>query len=152
LSPAVDGVIQRATDKDPAQRFPDALALANALRQALVLEAGIAEPVIAIAAAEAANPYKGLRPFYEADAADFFGREALIGRLLTRLSEGDGMARFLAVVGPSGSGKSSVVRAGLIPALRRGALPGSESWFVIQMLPGPRPACRGSSDAPAPFR
>ena len=46
---------------------------------------------------------------------------------------------FLTVVGPSGSGKSSVVRAGLVPALRRGALPGSESWFYAEMLPGAHP-------------
>ncbi len=48
-------------------------------------------------------------------------------------------ARFLAVVGPSGSGKSSVVAAGLIPALRRGAIPGSERWYVAQMHPGISP-------------
>jgi WD40 repeat protein len=47
--------------------------------------------------------------------------------------------RFLAVVGPSGSGKSSVVRAGLIPALRQGKLPNSQYWFVTDMIPGPRP-------------
>ncbi|MGD9144483.1 MAG: protein kinase [Anaerolineae bacterium] len=139
LSPAVDEVIQRATAKNPVQRFPGVLDLANAFRQALTVKAGLAEPVVAIPAAEAANPYKGLRPFYEADAADFFGREALTQRLLARLAEEDGMAHFLAVVGPSGSGKSSVVRAGLIPALRRGALPGSKNWFVIQMLPGAQP-------------
>ncbi|NJN44056.1 MAG: hypothetical protein HC806_04550 [Anaerolineae bacterium] len=53
--------------------------------------------------------------------------------------EGRGGGRFLAVVGPSGSGKSSVVKAGLIPALWRGALPGSERWFVVEMLPGAHP-------------
>src|SRR5262245_28571923 len=52
--------------------------------------------------------------------------------------EGD-LARFLAAVGPSGSGKSSAVRAGLIPALRRGGLPSSERWFVIELLPGAHP-------------
>ena len=69
------------------------------------------------------NPYKGLRAFEQADAADFFGRAALITRLISRL-EGVGN-RFLAVVGPSGSGKSSVVKAGLIPELRAGRLPDS---------------------------
>jgi energy-coupling factor transporter ATP-binding protein EcfA2 len=49
------------------------------------------------------------------------------------------MARFLAVVGPSGSGKSSLVKAGLIPALWRGAVPGSDRWFVVEMLPGAHP-------------
>jgi ABC-type glutathione transport system ATPase component len=78
------------------------------------------------------NPYKGLRPFREADTADFFGRQALIDQLVARLEKN----RFLAVVGPSGSGKSSAVSAGLIPALRAGAVPGSEQWFVAEMLPG----------------
>ena len=48
-------------------------------------------------------------------------------------------SRFLAVVGPSGSGKSSVVRAGVLPALRAGTLPGSDRWFVVEMLPGAYP-------------
>ena len=48
------------------------------------------------------NPYKGLRPFDEADADDFFGRETLTARLLGRMIEEAEMARFLAVVGPSG--------------------------------------------------
>ena len=48
-------------------------------------------------------------------------------------------SRFLAVVGPSGSGKSSVVKAGLVPALRRGAISGSEAWFITEMKPGTHP-------------
>ena len=55
------------------------------------------------------------------------------------LVERVGATRFLAVVGPSGSGKSSVVRAGLVPELRRGALPGSERWLVVDMFPGAYP-------------
>jgi WD40 repeat protein len=50
-----------------------------------------------------------------------------------------GTTRFLAVVGPSGSGKSSVVRAGLLPAIRRGDIPTSESWWIADMFPGARP-------------
>lgn len=84
---------------------------------------------------EARNPYKGLRAFEEADADDFFGRETLTEHLVERLRA----TRFLAVVGPSGSGKSSVVRAGLVPALRGGALPGSESWRIVEMFPGAYP-------------
>jgi WD40 repeat protein/DNA-binding SARP family transcriptional activator len=83
----------------------------------------------------AANPYKGLLPFEEADTAFFFGREALTDELVKRLAE----TSFLAVVGPSGSGKSSVVRAGLIPALRSGAIPGSERWAIAEMVPGAYP-------------
>ena len=88
---------------------------------------------------EPENPYKGLRAFGEADALDFFGREALTQQLLARMGEASDLARFLAVVGPSGSGKSSVVRAGLVPALRRGALPGSENWFIVTITPGAHP-------------
>jgi WD40 repeat protein/class 3 adenylate cyclase len=86
-------------------------------------------------AAIAANPYKGLRAFEEADAVDFFGREELIEQLVKWLET----TRFLAVVGPSGSGKSSVVRAGLLPAIRRGDIPTSESWRIADMFPGSHP-------------
>ena len=82
------------------------------------------------------NPYKGLQPFREADATDFHGRRSLTASLLETLGRD---ARFLAIIGPSGSGKSSAVRAGLIPALRSGALPGSDSWVIAQMLPGAHP-------------
>ncbi|HET7309339.1 MAG TPA: BTAD domain-containing putative transcriptional regulator, partial [Actinomycetota bacterium] len=90
-------------------------------------------------ATDVRNPYKGLRPFIEADALDFFGREAFIQRLLERLSRAENPSRFVAVVGPSGSGKSSVVRAGLVAAIRRGGIPGSEAWLVTEMHPGHHP-------------
>lgn len=88
---------------------------------------------------EPKNPYKGLRAFEAADEQDFFGREKLTRKLLKRLEEKDALSRFLAVVGPSGSGKSSVVKAGLIPALWRGEMSGSEKWFIVEMIPGGRP-------------
>jgi WD40 repeat protein/DNA-binding SARP family transcriptional activator len=88
---------------------------------------------------DARNPYKGLRPFTEADAHDFFGRGELTQRLVARLGGQEVGSRFLAVVGPSGSGKSSVVRAGLVPAIRRGALGEPESRFVTEMCPGAHP-------------
>lgn len=80
-------------------------------------------------------PYRGLRPFDEEHAEYFFGRERDVQRLVERLKG----ARFLAVLGPSGSGKSSLVRAGLIPALRAAALPGSESWAIRVLTPGANP-------------
>lgn len=85
------------------------------------------------------NPYKGLRAFEAADHRDFFGRERLIQKLVASLSDDVQFARFLAVVGPSGSGKSSLVKAGLIPAIWRGEIPDSERWFVVEMVPGSRP-------------
>jgi DNA-binding SARP family transcriptional activator/ABC-type glycerol-3-phosphate transport system substrate-binding protein len=85
------------------------------------------------------NPYKGLHAFGEADAVDFFGRQRVVERLLTRFGTVGSAGRFVAVVGPSGGGKSSVVRAGLIPAIRGSALPDSAGWFVVQMVPGHHP-------------
>ncbi len=72
----------------------------------------------------AAAPYKGLAPFELDDAAIFFGREQISGRLAARMAE----LPLLVLVGPSGSGKSSLARAGLIAALADGVLPGSEDW------------------------
>ena len=82
------------------------------------------------------NPYKGLRPFAEEDAADFFGRDGLVDRLIQSLRGG---ARLVGLVGPSGSGKSSVVAAGLIPRLRAGAIAGSDRWVIASMIPGANP-------------
>jgi WD40 repeat protein len=87
-------------------------------------------------AALGACPYKGLARFEEADAASFFGRERLVAELVARLAE----SRLLAVVGPSGSGKSSLVRAGLLPALAAGVLAGGQRWRSSIVCPGPHPA------------
>jgi WD40 repeat protein len=84
------------------------------------------------------NPFKGLESFQQTDAELFFGREDLIEKLINRLQRPTG-ARFLGVVGASGSGKSSLVRAGLIPSLRAGKLPGSDKWQIAIFAPGPRP-------------
>jgi WD40 repeat protein/DNA-binding SARP family transcriptional activator len=92
-----------------------------------------------VAEAAPANPYKGLRAFEEADAGDFFGRADLVEEIITRL-RGDGLVgRLVLVVGGSGSGKSSVVRAGVLPRVRGGDIPGSQAWFVTTMLPGATP-------------
>jgi len=82
------------------------------------------------------NPYKGLRSFTEADAPDFFGRDALVEQLLKRLQDG---SRLIALVGPSGSGKSSTIGAGVIPRLREGVIDGSDRWTIAQMVPGASP-------------
>ncbi|UCC87067.1 MAG: protein kinase, partial [Anaerolineales bacterium] len=151
LPVALDAVIGRATAKNPADRYPDVPGLLADFRQALAPAGVAATPHILYPAAmpdeHVENPYKGLRAFGEADADDFFGRETLVQDLLGRMAEADDgmtgagqeLARFLAVIGPSGSGKSSVVKAGLMPALRRGGLPGSEQWFMVDMLPGAHP-------------
>lgn len=140
LPPTLDEVIQRATALDPRQRYPDALSLSRAYTNAIGQnKRSTTSFSLATSDDLIPNPYKGLRAFQEKDAPNFFGREALVHRLVDRLKEDNQYARFLAVVGPSGSGKSSVVKAGLLPALRQGALPGSDNWFFDEMVPGNQP-------------
>jgi WD40 repeat protein len=81
-------------------------------------------------------PYRSLDVFNEEDALFFFGRERVVQKLLDSLKR---EPRFLAVLGPSGSGKSSVVRAGLISALRQGKVPGSQKWDVVTIRPANDP-------------
>jgi WD40 repeat protein/DNA-binding SARP family transcriptional activator len=85
------------------------------------------------------NPYQGLRAFDEADAANYFGRAELIDDILGRLSEPGTRGRVVLLVGASGTGKSSAVRAGLLPRLRADGAQGSHAWFVATMLPGSAP-------------
>jgi len=82
------------------------------------------------------NPYVGLRPFFLQDSLHFFGRDAQTAELLAVLRQ----HRFLGVVGSSGSGKSSLVRAGLLPALFGGFLVGDrDRWQIVQIKPGDTP-------------
>ena len=81
-------------------------------------------------------PYRSLDVFNEQDAPFFFGRERVVQKMLDSLKR---EPRFLAVLGPSGSGKSSVVRAGLIPALKQGKVPGSDRWGVMTIRPATQP-------------
>src|SRR6266498_3969024 len=82
------------------------------------------------------NPFPGLRPFDEEENYLFFGREQDIDALLKRLHSN----RFLAVIGWSGSGKSSLVRSGMIAALHSGHLvQAGSSWRVAIMHPGTDP-------------
>lgn len=77
-------------------------------------------------------PYKGLDVFDEEDAELFFGRKELVKDLVSRVKD----SRTLFVTGPSGSGKSSLVRAGLIPALKNGQIKASKNWLYETMKPG----------------
>jgi hypothetical protein len=84
----------------------------------------------------AACPYLGLNAFEEAKGHLFFGRDALVAKLVQQLAE----HRLVALVGPSGSGKSSLAFAGLVRGLRQGALPGSAAWRILPpMVPGAAP-------------
>jgi WD40 repeat protein/serine/threonine protein kinase len=165
LPAVLDDVIKQATAKKPANRYADVLSLARDFRRALGSDQ---VPVTALPDESTPllvpNPYKGLHAFQEGDAADFFGRDTLVDQLLIRLTLNrptqrqpfdyaqdkspttnpstmlrTGLHNFLAIVGPSGSGKSSLVKAGLIPALRQNSIPGSQDWFIVDMTPGRHP-------------
>ena len=81
------------------------------------------------------SPFPGLRPFTEDDTDIFFGRGAETDALVAQLTR----HRFVAVVASSGSGKSSLVSAGLIPRLRASAIEGSQDWKIARFTPGNDP-------------
>lgn len=160
LPETFDIVIRKATEKTPGERYWTPMALAENFRQ-FVEAAGFktSAPIVVSTTPssvidkadldleklifEPPNPFKGLRAFQERDAIDFFGRDALVEKLAQRIRQenAQGEARFLAVVGPSGSGKSSMVRAGLFPYLRRH----SGDWYLMDMMPGAHPLQEFSS-------
>lgn len=82
-------------------------------------------------------PYPGLHPFTAEDARFFFGREPLVSELLAKVASWAGEGGAIAVVGPSGSGKSSLLHAGLLPAVRRGELRtrGPRAWSTLTLTP-----------------
>jgi WD40 repeat protein/serine/threonine protein kinase len=153
--PEIETVLQKSTAKDVTERYTTVAEFAYAFKQAVVeSDAGslrVGKSIVGTLdyttfeltpvpiSEDVANPYKGLRAFQESDAEDFFGRENLTQKILDQLQANHEFQRFLGVVGPSGSGKSSVVKAGVIPALRKGELPGSENWFIVEMVPGTQP-------------
>jgi len=130
------------------ERLPDVATLIARFLPVLMLEdyPDAAERLLELAAnmrredapASGLPPYKGLYFFDENDADLFFGREELTVSLTERLTSGLELdQRFLAVIGASGSGKSSVVRAGLIPALRWKK--SSSGWLVDVITPTAHP-------------
>lgn len=111
--------------------------------ETVIVTPSLAEPPSTEVPAPGESPYKGLQYFDMADADLFFGREKLVTELISHLRQN----RFLAVVGASGSGKSSIIRAGLLPALQRGGpladgtLPptGCNRWPIYVLTPTARP-------------
>jgi WD40 repeat protein/serine/threonine protein kinase/DNA-binding SARP family transcriptional activator len=131
LPAALGDVIARATASDPGERYESV----EAFLAAFAAEVGAETATVDAAYTPTENPYKGLQAFAETDADDFYGRDSLVDELVAAVGD----HRLVAVVGPSGIGKSSVVKAGLIPALRKGALPRSEQWVISDMFPGSYP-------------
>ena len=131
--------VQRGMAVNPQDRFEDIDSWGRAAHDALALVAahnpvdrGDARTGHSDPATSAECPYRGLSAFQPEDANRFFGREEIVADLIARLQA----QPVLVVGGPSGSGKSSLVRAGLISSLRQGAIPGSENWRIELFTPG----------------
>jgi eukaryotic-like serine/threonine-protein kinase len=115
-------VIDRCLRKAKTERFASARELLEALEPLL--------PYHGVSSSDDRCPYPGLHAFQESDAERFFGRADQVARVIGRLAA----QPLLSIVGPSGVGKSSFVRAGLIPALKR-----EGPWGTIAMRPGRSP-------------
>ncbi|MDH4307374.1 MAG: protein kinase [Acidimicrobiia bacterium] len=122
LDTGLDNLVRVCTDPDPVERFQSVDEFLEAFHGATGRST---------LAPDARNPYKGLAAFQEADAGDFHGREALARHLTEAVLE----RNLTVVVGPSGIGKSSLVRAGLVPELRRRR----PDWMIVDTIPGARP-------------
>jgi WD40 repeat protein/transcriptional regulator with XRE-family HTH domain len=143
--------VNRTARKDTALLLAGALGLAGPARELFVAAArgrGPAEDVLAAREGRApgpghrvaqwapACPYRGLLPFGESDAEVFYGRERLSAGLAAKLAGQASRGGLVVVTGASGSGKSSLLRAGLLPILARGQqVPGSDRWPRIVMTP-----------------
>lgn len=137
LPPPWREVMEAGLAIDPHSRFGDISSWRSALQDVLSQLASEADPGAAsqVKGTSVPCPYKGLASYQPEDAHSFYGREILIDELLRRIQ----VQRVLVVGGPSGSGKSSLVRAGLIPAVRAGAITDSNTWPVVLLTPGRDP-------------
>jgi eukaryotic-like serine/threonine-protein kinase len=120
-------IVDRCLLRDPEQRYASADELRDALEDV--------ERTAAVGPLPGGNPYRGLRPFEADHRALFFGRSQEIGTVVDRLRA----ESFVLVTGGSGSGKSSLCRAGVLPACSDGALGGERTWTWAQVIPGRRP-------------
>ena len=138
--------VNRTARKDTAVLLADALGLAESARGLFVAAALGRVPAADVLAArdsrasaarrEGECPYRGLLPFRESDAGVFYGRERLAAELAVKLACRAAGGGLVVVTGASGSGKSSLLRAGLLPVVARGQqIPGSEGWPRIVMTP-----------------
>ncbi len=125
---AFAAVVDRCLRDDPAQRF----ATGDELREAL-------EELRATPAARGelpeGNPYRGLVPFDAEHRALFFGRTRDVRAVIERVRSDP----FVLVTGDSGAGKSSLIRAGVLPEIAEGALEDGIAWTTVQLVPHHRP-------------
>jgi len=111
-------ILTQAVSPEAEKRFSSAQELARALEEVAFRVEGV----------EHEHPYPGLSSFKQEDAEFFFGREAEVEAVWKRLQQ----SHLLGLIGPSGSGKSSFINAGLLPA-------SPEGWFCVRMTPSTDP-------------
>jgi len=127
MDAAFAGVVDKCLKRDPLARFTSADALLDAL-EAVAVQGGVGQ-------VPEGNPYRGLRPFEAEHRALFYGRRRELSAVVERLRA----EPFLLLTGDSGVGKSSLCAAGVLPAVREGALEDGRTWAVVRLVPGRRP-------------
>lgn len=132
LPAAWQSMLERGLQRDPTLRHGSMAEWADDARRAIAASPETRPINVAVGDVSSLCPYKGMAAFQPEDAGLFFGRDELIDTLIARLQDHP----VLVIGGPSGSGKSSLLRAGLIPRLERGAIAGSQQWRVALFNPG----------------
>ena len=127
IDPELTALIARCLRYEPVERPASGEVLRDALERITPLRRALAPSV--------GNPYRGLQPFEAEHRALFFGREAELRALLGELRR----KPLVLVAGDSGVGKSSLCRAGLLPAVKEGLLDGNRSFECLAVVPGRRP-------------
>ena len=127
LQPGLGQLVQRCLARDSAQRPASADELRASLEELANVASGLAPPP--------GNPYRGLLPFEAEHRGVFFGRSTELGTAIDRLRH----ETLLVMAGDSGVGKSSLCRAGLVPAIEEGALGDGRQWTTVVFLPGLQP-------------
>ena len=125
--PRIAAVVARCLARDPEQRFASGEELREAVERLNAVGGALARSDV--------NPYRGLRPFESSHRGVFFGRGLEVGALVERLRT----ESVVVVAGDSGVGKSSLCRAGVVPAVLDGALGPGRTWRAVTLVPGRRP-------------
>ncbi|MGH9886815.1 MAG: serine/threonine-protein kinase, partial [bacterium] len=125
--PRIAALVARCLGRDPELRFPSGEELREALERINAARSNLAPTD--------ENPYRGLRPFESSHRGVFFGRGLEVGAIVERLRT----ESVVVVAGDSGVGKSSLCRAGVLPAVVDGALGGGRTWRALTVVPGRRP-------------
>ena len=133
--PGLEVVMQTALAKEPEDRYGTCAELVVAAAEALGMGERARSRALPFLLGGMVCPFKGLAFFDRSDAEYFCGRERVVSEVVSRLAA----STLVGILGPSGIGKSSLLRAGVLPALSAGVLPGSAGWRQVLLRPGEHP-------------